>query len=386
MIKWLFVLLVGLIGGALGSIFSNSFTPNKNQVNSSTTITHSYKNTTNTSEAVNKVKKAVVSVITYTEEHPQAKQNKSDSEFDTENENVYGEGSGILYKKDKKYAYAITNTHVISGGKSYDLQLSDGSKVAAELVGSDVFSDIAVVRIPVEKAPDIAELGDSSQLTIGESAIAIGSPLGSQYANSVTQGIISSLDRTVSLTTEDGQAISTTAIQTDAAINPGNSGGPLINIQGQVIGITSSKISSSRQALSQVSVEGMGFAIPINQAKKIAEQLEENGTVTRPALGIQMTNLSSMSSYELLKLKLPSDLKGGVLVRSIQKGMPADGILKENDIIIGIDNEPVYATSFLQTALYQHSIGDEIEVKLLRDGKETKEKVKLTKTTQDLSK
>ena len=385
-LKWLLILVVGFLGGAFGTMVTNSLS--QQPTAGSKAVSTSYKNTTDTSQAVEKVKKAVVSVITYTKEDSQLNGDNlfSEASEEGENSNIYGEGSGVIYKKDKKYAYAITNTHVISGGKAYDLQLSDGSKVPAELVGSDVFSDISVVRIPADKAPDVAELGDSSNLTIGETAIAIGSPLGSQYANSVTQGIISSLDRTVSLTTEDGQAVSTTAIQTDAAINPGNSGGPLINIQGQVIGINSSKISSSRQTSSNVAVEGMGFAIPINQAKSIADQLEENGSVSRPALGIQMTNLASLSSYDLAKLKLPSSIRGGVLVRSVQSGMPASGRLQENDIIIGIDKEVIYATSFLQKALYEHEMGDEIKVTFLRDGQEKTTTIKLTKSTQDLKK
>ena len=167
-------------------------------------------------------------------------------------------------KKDDKDAYLVTNTHVINGASKVDIRLADGTKVPGEIVGSDTFSDIAVVKISSEKVTTVAEFGDSSQLSVGETAIAIGSPLGSEYANTVTQGIISSLNRNVSLKSEDGQAISTKAIQTDTAINPGNSGGPLVNIQGQVIGITSSKIASN----GGTSVEGLGFAIPSNDAQK----------------------------------------------------------------------------------------------------------------------
>ena len=161
----------------------------------------------------------------------------------------------------------------------------------------------------------MAEFGDSSQLSVGETAIAIGSPLGSEYANTVTQGIISSLNRNVSLKSEDGQAyFNKKAIQTDTAINPGNSGGPLVNIQGQVIGITSSKIASN----GGTSVEGLGFAIPSNDAQNIIKQLESDGKVTRPALGIQMVNLSNVGASDLRKLNIPSGLTSGVVVRSVQ--------------------------------------------------------------------
>ena len=181
------------------------------------------------------------------------------------------------------------------------------------------------LKISSEKVTDVAEFGDSGSLTVGETAIAIGSPLGTEYANSVTQGIISSLGRNVTLQSENGENISTTALQTDAAINPGNSGGPLINIQGQVIGITSSKISTN----GQTSVEGMGFAIPSNDVVNIINQLEKNGTVTRPALGIQMMDLSNLTTSDFSKLNLPSSVKSGILVRSVQQGMPADGKLQK---------------------------------------------------------
>lgn len=158
--------------------------------------------------------------------------------------------------------------------------LADGTKVVGELVGADTYSDIAVVKISSDNVSTVAEFADSDKLTVGETAIAIGSPLGTEYANSVTQGIVSSLSRTVTMTNDDGKTISTNAIQTDAAINPGNSGGALINIEGQVIGINSSKISSTSS--SGEFVEGMGFAIPSNDVVSIINQLEENGQVIRP--------------------------------------------------------------------------------------------------------
>ena len=169
-----------------------------------------------------------------------------------------------------------------------------------------------------------------------------------------------------------------TAIQTDAAINPGNSGGALINSAGQVIGINSMKISKS-------SVEGMGFAIPSNDVVNIINQLEKNGTVTRPALGIQMMDLSNLTTSDFSKLNLPSSVKSGILVRSVQQGMPADGKLQKNDVITKVDNTDVESTSDLQSALYKHSIGDEVEITYYRDGKSQTVKIKLTKSTKELS-
>lgn len=376
------IFVVGFLGGILGTFLtlqtSHSSTSNteSKQVHS-TTVKTAYKNTTSTSEAVDKVKNAVVSVITYSDPSNQGlfeKEENSDSQ-------ISSEGSGVIYKKEGKYAYLVTNTHVINGAKKVDILLADGNKVPGEVVGSDVYSDIAVVRISADKAKAVAEFGDSNQLTVGETAIAIGSPLGTDYANSVTQGIISSQGRNVKLKADNGQNISTRALQTDAAINPGNSGGPLINIQGQVIGITSSKISNN----GQTSVEGMGFAIPANDVVNIIKQLEEKGKVVRPALGIQMMDLSNLSTSDLSQLKLPEKISGGVLVRSTLENMPASDKLQRYDVITKIDDTDIESTADLQSALYSHQINDTIKVTFYRDGKQQTTSIKLTKSTEDLS-
>ena len=376
------IFVVGFLGGILGTFLtlqtSHSSTSNteSKQVHS-TTVKTAYKNTTSTSEAVDKVKNAVVSVITYSDSSNQGlfeKEENSDSQ-------ISSEGSGFIYKKEGKYAYLVTNTHVINGAKKVDILLADGNKVPGEVVGSDVYSDIAVVRISADKAKAVAEFGDSNQLTVGETAIAIGSPLGTDYANSVTQGIISSQGRNVKLKADNGQNISTRALQTDAAINPGNSGGPLINIQGQVIGITSSKISNN----GQTSVEGMGFAIPANDVVNIIKQLEEKGKVVRPALGIQMMDLSNLSTSDLSQLKLPEKISGGVLVRSTLENMPASDKLQRYDVITKIDDTDIESTADLQSALYSHQINDTIKVTFYRDGKQQTTSIKLTKSTEDLS-
>ena len=376
------IFVVGFLGGILGTFLtlktSHSSTSNteSKQVHS-TTVKTAYKNTTSTSEAVDKVKNAVVSVITYSDSSNQGmfeKEENPDSQ-------ISSEGSGVIYKKEGKYAYLVTNTHVINGAKKVDILLADGNKVPGEVVGSDVYSDIAVVRISADKAKAVAEFGDSNQLTVGETAIAIGSPLGTDYANSVTQGIISSQGRNVKLKADNGQNISTRALQTDAAINPGNSGGPLINIQGQVIGITSSKISNN----GQTSVEGMSFAIPANDVVNIIKQLEEKGKVVRPALGIQMMDLSNLSTSDLSQLKLPEKISGGVLVRSTLENMPASDKLQRYDVITKIDDTTIESTADLQSALYSHQINDTIKVTFYRDGKQQTTSIKLTKSTEDLS-
>ena len=385
------VFLFGFFGGLAGSLVVSLFQTNSSQVtgtnSSSEKVTVSnvnYDNETSVTEAVSTVQDAVVSVIGY-----EQSSGSVDSLFGSQNSSdeltVSSEGSGVIYKKEGDYAYLVTNTHVIAGAQQIDIQLSSGEKVEGELVGSDTYSDIAVIKIDASKVTTVAEFADSDTIKVGEIAIAIGSPLGTVYANSVTQGIISSLSRTVTTQSEDGQIISTNAIQTDTAINPGNSGGPLINIQGQVIGITSSKITFVDTS-SNVSVEGMGFAIPSNDAISIINQLEENGKVIRPALGVQMMDLAQLSSSQLQTAGLEdSDLTSGVLIISTQAGLPADGKLERYDVITAIDGETIETTSDLQSALYKHSIGDSIEVTYYRDGQEKTVTIELTHSTDELS-
>ena len=380
------IVLIGFLSGALGSFVTLQLSQKQGSQatnNNSGTVTQtSYKNENSTTQAVNKVKDAVVSIITYSSSSSRQSSvfNGDETNSDSDNQQIASEGSGVIYKKDDKDAYLVTNTHVINGASKVDIRLADGTKVPGEIVGSDTFSDIAVVKISSEKVTTVAEFGDSSQLSVGETAIAIGSPLGSEYANTVTQGIISSLNRNVSLKSEDGQAISTKAIQTDTAINPGNSGGPLVNIQGQVIGITSSKIASN----GGTSVEGLGFAIPANDAINIIEQLEKNGKVTRPALGIQMVNLSNINTSDIRRLNIPSSVTSGVVVRSVQSNMPANGHLEKYDVITKVDDKDIASSTDLQSALYNHSIGDTIKITYYRNGKEETTSIKLDKSSGDL--
>ena len=383
--KWgqlLLVILISFFSGVLGSFTTLQLSQKQNTspTNTTTVSKTAVKNENSTTQAVDKVKDAVVSVITYSANSQNSLFGSTETDTDTNTEQVSSEGSGVIYKKEGNFAYLVTNTHVINGAKKVDIRLADGTKVPGEIVGSDTYSDIAVVKIAADKVTTVAEFGDSDQLTVGETAIAIGSPLGSEYANTVTQGIVSSLNRNVSLKSEDGQAISTKAIQTDTAINPGNSGGPLINIQGQVIGITSSKIATN----GGTSVEGLGFAIPSNDAINIINQLEKNGKVTRPALGIQMVNLSNLSSTDLQRLNVPSSVTAGVVVRSVITSMPANEHLQQYDVITKVDDKAISSTTELQSALYSHSIGDSMTITYYRNGKEETTTIKLDKSTSDL--
>lgn len=398
-LKPLSVILVGFIGGVAGTLLIlNMAGISINNVSDSSTKTTtskvSYSNTNDTTKAVEKVREAVVSVINYQSNSSSNDlymqmfggnldnntNNGSDSDL-----SIASEGSGVIYKKDGNSAYVVTNNHVVDGASQIEIMLSDGTKVVGELVGTDTYSDIAVVKIASDKVTTVAEFANSDKITVGETAIAIGSPLGTDYANSVTQGIVSSLSRTVTMTNDDGETISTNAIQTDAAINPGNSGGALINIEGQVIGINSSKISSTSDSGSGNSVEGMGFAIPANDVVKIINQLEANGKVIRPALGITMANLSDLSTTTISRLNIPTSVTSGIVVASVQSGMPAEGVLKKYDVITAIDDKDVSSITDLQSVLYGHSTGDSIKVTFYRGTDKKTETIKLTKTTQDLS-
>ncbi len=391
-------LLSGVVGGALsfGGLY---YIANGNQSSSSTSSVSSttssgkttvsnvtYNVTSDVTTAVSKVQDAVVSIINLqsTSSNDQLgglfRSDESNSSSNDSTLEIASEGSGVIYKKSGDTAYIVTNNHVVEGQKELQVVLADGTKVTATLVGTDSYTDLAVLKISSSKVTTVATFGDSSALKVGEPAIAIGSPLGSEYANSVTEGIISSLNRQVTSTNDEGEAVSINAIQTDAAINPGNSGGPLINIEGQVVGINSSKIASSSSSSSGVSVEGMGFAIPSNDVVTIINQLEKNGKITRPALGVSMYDLRSISSEQQEKiLKVPSTVKQGVVILNVANGTPAEKAgLEKYDVITKIDGKEITSTTELRAALYAKSVGDTMKITFYRESKEKTVTVELT--------
>ncbi|MBO0413536.1 trypsin-like peptidase domain-containing protein [Enterococcus hulanensis] len=341
-------------------------------------------------DAASKVQDAVVSVINLQKQQSQSGlggfsdifgngNDDQQSQDDSGQLEEASEGSGVIYKLEGKTAYIVTNNHVVEKQDGLEVLLKDGSKVKATLVGTDSYTDLAVLKVESDKVADIkpATFGDSSSLKVGEPAIALGSPLGSQYANSVTSGIISSLNRQVVNQNDEGQTVNINAIQTDAAINPGNSGGPLVNMAGQVVGINSSKIV---QTESNVSVEGIGFAIPSNDVVNVINQLEKDGKVIRPALGITMANLSDLSTEQVSEIvKVPSSVTQGVVVASVQSSTPADQAgLKKYDVITKIDDTDVSSGVELQSELYKHKVGDTVKVTYYRQDKKETVSVKLS--------
>ncbi len=278
-----------------------------------------------------------------------------------------GTGSGVIYKVDGERAYIVTNHHVVQDAEELEVTFDDGTKVDGKLVGSDIWTDLAVVEIPSEHVDSVVQMGDSDTLKRGETVMAIGNPLGLGFSGSVTVGVISGKDRLIPVDfdndgVEDWQA---EAIQTDAAINPGNSGGALINMAGQLVGINSMKISSE-------AVEGIGLAIPINLALPIIDQLETTGEVSRPTMGVSLLDLQRVSAHQQqLELKLPKEVTGGVVVVEVLPNTPsALAGLKPYDVIVKLDDTEVEDMISLRRHLYtKKKVGDSMKVTLYREGK-----------------
>ena len=328
------------------------------------------------SKVVENVKNAVVSVINKQASGRNSLYGNQQQQQSNDELRTASEGSGVIYKKENRYAYIVTNNHVIANSQELEVLLADGTREKAELVGSDQWTDLAVIRIPADKVSTVAEFANSDEVKAGQTAIAIGSPLGSEFATSVTQGIVSANNRPVPTDVDgDGQQDwIVNAIQTDAAINPGNSGGALINSAGQVIGINSMKISKS-------SVEGMGFAIPSNEVVSIINELEKNGKIVRPALGISMVNLTNVNSQAVNQLNLPKDVKSGVVVAEVSsKGSAKAAGLQPYDVIVEMDGQKVEGIQNLRKILYSHKVGDKLEVTYYRNGQKQTTTVSLTET------
>lgn len=281
-----------------------------------------------------------------------------------------GTGSGVIYEVTEDAAYIITNHHVIKNASTIKVTLSTGKVVDAELVGSDSLTDIAVLRISGSYDLTPLAFGDSSVLRAGDTVIAIGNPLGLDLSNTVTQGIVSAVDRTIEVSTPSG-IWDMNVIQTDAAINPGNSGGALINTSGELVGINSMKIAIDN-------VEGLGFAIPGNEVSTIIKELRKNGKITRPYLGISMVNLADVPPF--YRQSIPSDVKEGVVIAEIDKnGAAATSGLQVEDVITTIDKQKISNATDLRKYLYTDvSIGDTVTIKFYRQGELKEVKVTLS--------
>lgn len=273
-------------------------------------------------------------------------------------ENNIGSGSGFIYKKDSKSGYILTNHHVIDDADKVEVILTTNEVVEVKILGSDSYTDLAVLSIPEDKVTKVATLGDSDNTNLGSTVFTVGSPMGSDYSGSITRGIISGKDRTI-----ETDEVVTKVLQTDAAINPGNSGGPLVNLAGEVIGITSMKLAKEE-------IEGMGFAIPINEAKVYVEYLEKGEEISRPTMGVSLANVSDRYSLYRYNIKIDSNITSGVVVMSVERNSSADKAgIQAGDIITKFDNNDIINISKLRYYLYQYKVGDKIKVTYIRDGK-----------------
>jgi len=293
-------------------------------------------------------------------------------------------GSGVVYKKDDKYAYIITNHHVVEGAKKITIMYTDMSETTGTLVGSDEYADIAVVKVDVKTIKQVAEIGSSEELRLGDTVFAVGTPVRMAYAFTVTRGILSGKDRMVAMTNSSGygyfqqttDAWYMNLIQIDATINAGNSGGPLANSNGQIVGITNSKLSGSSGGFSSgPTIENMGFAIPIEDAVSVSEQLISNGKVTRPFLGVSMTTIDMAPRAGVT---VPDGITSGAVIADISKGSVAEEAgLKAGDIVTKMDGKEVKDYMYLKYYLYRYSAGDTVTFTVIRDGKEKEVKVTL---------
>ena len=391
------VFIVGLVAGLIGGgLAFGGYTVYQNHQDTAVT-TNNMKGSTSTSKmtvnvnsqttkAFNTVKNAVVSVEAY-----------SSSSASSSIEGLFGgssgsttsesEGSGVIYRKSGNTAFVVTNNHVISGANRVEIILSNGKKIKAKVVGHDSVTDLAVLKINANNVTTVASFANSDKINVGETALAIGSPLGSKYATSLTQGIVSAKKRTLDVTNSSGVTTGqATVIQTDAAINPGNSGGPLVNLAGQVIGINSMKLSNTGSSSgSSTSVEGMGFAIPSNEVVSIINQLVKYGKIKRPALGISLVDLSYISASDQKRtLKLPSSVTKGIVVMKVSAKSPLRGSsISRYDTIVSLGNEKVTSLATLREALYKHSLGSTVKIGYYHNGKLKHTTVKLTLEATD---
>ena len=345
------IILVVLVLGVTGTLYFVNNDSNNNGVleNRNVNITSN----DSISESINKVYDSVVVVNNY------------------QNGRLTGYGSGFVYKKEGHYGYVLTNNHVVEDASEIKLTLSNGEEVDAEVLGTDSYMDIAVLRMDGDAVLQVAQIGDSTEAKLGDTIFTVGTPVSTEYAGTVTKGIISGENREITVT-DNGTSYMMEAIQIDASINPGNSGGPLVNINGEVIGINSVKLVES-------SIEGMGFAIPIEVAMSQIDKLENGEAIARPVIGVSLYDLDSLPLVGNSDLRVDDSIKSGVVVNSVDSGSDAEAAgLQRNDIITEVDGTTVKSSAHLKYLLYKHNIGDSVKLTIVRNGNEKELTLKLT--------
>lgn len=290
-----------------------------------------------------------------------------------QNGKLISSGSGFIYKKDNNYGYIMTNHHVIEGASKVIITLSNDDQVEGTVTGSDKYLDLAVVKIDVSHVTQVAKLGNSENMNLGDTIFTVGSPVGYEYRGTVTRGTLSGKNRMVEVSIASTNDFVMRVLQIDAAINPGNSGGPLVNVNGEVIGINSLKLVEDE-------IEGMGFAIPIEYAMGYVDNFEKGNEIERPLIGISMLNVTD--TYRLYQngIMLDDDIESGVVVVSVSKNSGAEKAgLKKSDVILAINGSNVSNAAYLKYELYKCKVGDTITLTYERNGKIEKVNVTLTK-------
>lgn len=351
--------LVLALGAGFGGawLFHQTTEAGTNTSNSEPTVSTTKLDTAGTAaEAYDVISPAVVTVVNYG--------TAQDSVFASGDSQVTGEGSGVIYRKSGQQYYIVTNEHVISGATTMEVVLNNGDSLTAKLIGADNVTDLAVIAVTSTKDLTTARFAATDTITTGQSVLAVGSPLGLQFAASATKGVISAVNRQLTLPVGDsGRQIQATVIQTDAAINSGNSGGPLVDLAGRIVGINSMKLSGD--SASGAMIEGMSFAIPSGTVTTITKQLEATGKVARPTLNASLVYLSRIApSQRQSVLKLPPSVTHGVVVLSTTSTN-----LKARDVIIALNGNTITQVGEFYTNLYAFKPGTTVEFTVYRDGK-----------------
>lgn len=333
------------------------FTEPSQEQHSNQTHTQDKKYTTTMKNANNTVR----SVVTVESDAPKnTSVQKTNSKLDSEL------GSGVVYKTVGDTFFVLTNTHIVGEADKVKITYGENKSIKGDVVGKDKWSDIAVVKAKInDKNINSIHIGNSDKLVLGESILIVGNPLGEEFRNTVSKGIISGLNRLVPVDfdkdNKNDELMQT--FQIDASVNPGNSGGAVVNKDGELIGIVSLKINMP-------SIEGMGFAIPINEAKSIAKELEKNGKVNYPNTGIALENVNDLNHYERSLLKLPNDINDGILVKKLKDdGLGKKSGLKIGDVIVKLEGKTLKDNLQYRHILFNHRQDlKTLTAKIYRDG------------------
>ena len=333
LLKW-----TPLINDVLGNSGGNVVTRNDTQVYEKNSL----------AAAVDKIYDAVAMVSAY------------------QNDTLISTGSAFVYKTDNNYGYLLTNYHVVEEADSVTLTMSDDTEAEATVLGGDEYLDLAVLRVDKSNVSMVANIGNSEDMNLGDTVFTVGTPMGEEYRGTVTSGILSGKDRMVSVSVSNSNSNDWVmrVLQFDASINPGNSGGPLLNANGEVIGICSLKLVDDE-------IEGMGFAIPIEYAMNHIESLEKGEEIEWPVLGVSMVNANDTTGLYRNGITIDRNITEGVVVVQAERGSgAAEAGLTTGDVITAIDGEEVADSAYLRYELYQHQAGDTIKITYIRDGKE----------------